>query len=348
MSNWGQTGELREFVSTMEAHLQRLGAPAMKDKAAFLAYQQKQVEDLLAMEAEFRDRLVAEGLAEDLYVRFARYVEEELSSVMSARSYFRERAVAFDGLADAIRHADWKVLITYRINYRFIAWAMAHGVPDTYRDLAARVKKLRHEAVLLLMPLAISRTRIFRGRTPPSHVSLRDQAQVCFEGILTMIDKYVPPPTGFSSVYRSVAINRMVANLIDQYSETLLYFLPNDRRVLYRANKLASKTAARLSAPDFGVLAERVNEDAAGAFRTSEPELASLMAAASYVSADATAGGARRLVGRMAAPEEQAPDVQVESAELRARLRGAIGKLTLMERKILVLRGVLSPADVVE
>jgi hypothetical protein len=361
-----QTGELKAFVATMEANMQRLGAPSVRDKDAFLRYQADQVARMLGLEHRFREALFTHGKAQAVYEAFVLHAFK-LSSILSARSYFRERQDAFlDVLGPALEGNDWRKLAEYRINFRFVGWAMtlpflrAWPQGGTFAAMARRIEKLRGEMVLLLMPLAISRARIFWGRTPASHLSLSDLTQIAFEGLMTAVDKYVPDPvTGFSSVYRGVAIGRITGNLIEGYSQTLLHFFPQDRKILYRANKRVGRMvggadyerlAADLNAHAVEEAEEKTRENpevlAKPAFRTDADEVAGLMAASSHVSADAVVGGARKVVMKMIAPEEQAPDRQAELREGLSRVLESVSELTIMERKMLCLKGMIEPEDV--
>lgn len=156
------------------------------------------------------------------------------------------------------------------------------------------------------------------------------------------------------------------SGIVTSNSQTLLHFYPNDRKVLYRANKLHGRMNKGMSGTDYDAMAKRLNADAvaeaearaaervelgqpagttAPSFQTDAGEVAELMAASSHVSADALVG-ARRAIARMAAPEDQAPDRQAEVSEGVATVRRAARGLSLVQRKMLVLRGMLSVEEV--
>lgn len=353
-------GDLKQVVEEMERCIKKLGAPsAVKQKDEFLEYQHRQLDGLVELELEFRDLLVSKPeLAQTVYEAFALHVEEKLPSILSARSYFRERQTRFvDTLARWLTEPNWRGLATYRINYRFVHWALTTGkLGAVFRRLAKKIERLRHEMVLLLMPLAISRTRMFWGVTPESHQELRDLAQTSFEGLLTAVDKFCPP---FSRVYRAVAIGRSTGALIESYTETLLHFYPNDRKILYRAHKLAHRMDGGAGV-DFERMASRLNSDEQArakeeskkqnktvqpAFKATAEHVSELMSAASHISADALVG-TRRAVGRMVAPADQAPDVQAEQREVRGQLLEAVKQLPLEYRKLLCLKGMIEVEEV--
>jgi len=205
------------------------------------------------------------------------------------------------------------------------------------RELAEQIKQIRTEIVEMNMPLAISRARIFWSRTPKSHLSLMDLIQIASEGLMSGIDKFVPP---FTRVFRAVAIGRMTGNFIEEYSETPIHFYPCDKRKIYRANKLIHKHSEGV---DFERLATEVNVGVDASHTTNSSEIASLMAAASVVSADSTIStdpDAPEPISRFAAPESSRPDVQVEEKDAYLSLAQAIGKLSIFEQKLLKLKGV--------
>lgn len=104
--------------------------------------------------------------------------------------------------------------------------------------LFQKIKDIRDEMITQNLPLAISRARIFWSYTPESHLSYVDLIDIAAEGLTISVDKYVIPPGGYTRIFRSVSIGRMVSGFIEEYSNTLIHFYPNDKNKLYKANKL--------------------------------------------------------------------------------------------------------------
>lgn len=355
-----QTPELADFVKQIDHAIKKVGAPPVTDRVGFLDHQRQQVEGIVEMERRWRDDLIASEHGQVVYELFADHVHT-LSSTMSARSYFRERSTAFPdtlGPALVVGAPDWRALAKYRVNYRFISWAMRQGIlAGEFATLAESIRKLREEMVILLMPLAISRARIFWGRTPASHLSLKDLLSLTVEGFLTAVDKFVPP---FSQSYRSVALGRGTGVCIEFYSETQVRFSPTNRKILYRANKLAGRMS-RLDGIDHELMASNLNAEAVReaiekteetkvvhrpAFETTAQEVADIMAASGYVSYDAVVG-VRRVVGRMVAPADQRPDHLAEVSEGAEKIRAVLPNLSMVQRKLLCMKGMLNVEDVV-
>jgi RNA polymerase sigma factor (sigma-70 family) len=244
-------------------------------------------------------------------------------------------------------------LQNYHFNFPLIALAIskfgANKDPELYR-LYKEIRDLRAQIVEMNMPLAINRARIFWNRTPKAQLSYMDLVQIAAEGLLSAVDKYVLP---FSSVFRSVAIGRMVGNFIENYSETLVHFYPVDKRKIYRANKVAHRFAAGTEL-DYEQIAAQVNDGIdEHEHHTTPSEIADLMAAASSVNSGAYGSV---IEAREAAMDEESssggsdeshdhdhstrPDVLAEQADAYRALTKAISQLSVIDQKILKLKGI--------
>ncbi len=226
------------------------------------------------------------------------------------------------------------------------AAAAARPWPDSCLParLAKRIAEARWELVTLNMPLAISRARMFYGKTPKSHLSFMDLVQHAAEGLISAIDKFELP---YTEVFKGVACGWMTGNFIEAYSETMIHFYPKDKRRIYRANKYRSRFPH--GGYELKDLVAAVNEgmEDEGA-KTTPDEIQDLMAAASTVSSDTKAPGEPEdvpdNVARYEAPEESRPDVQVEASEARAQMLRAAAHLPFHKRKTLWLSGI--PVDI--
>lgn len=331
----------RQFASSLEKAIAACGET---DSDGFLQRQHRQVDTLVAKEKAFKKALIEHRYGERVYRAFVRYICETRRNILDARPYFRERQHIFTRhISSALRNGDLKVLHRFNFNYRFVLftlgaapWKPGSPVARLAREIAA----VRNELVVMNMPLAISRARIFYSRTPKAHLSYMDLIQIACEGLMSGVDKFVPP---FSKAFRAVAIGRMTGNFIENYSETAIHFFPVDKRKIYRANKLSGR-GMELTPEQ---LARGVNKGVEAGHRTTPSEIIDLMAASSTVSADNApndgAGSDEReetLTERLPAPEESRPDVIVEREEAMAQLLLATQDLTILERKLLRLKGV--------
>ena len=308
--------------------------------------QQEQVEELLDAERKFKETILKYRQATDIYKRFLQKVCIENKNILSARPYFRETAVIFSQrITPAIKEENIEVLKTFDINYQFIKFIKQHWLgpfPKRAEQLFQRVHLARTKLIENNMPLAINRAKLFYRKTPKSHLTLMDFIGICSMGLAAGIDKWCGK---YSPVFRSVCIGRMVGNMIDSYSETMLHFYPSDKRILYKAHTIRGRRGIE----EIGELTEAVNNS----FKEDEKEgktvpktdldvseLSALMSAASTVSADATVNDEGYGVYQYTVDDTQ--DIEAKYAEKEAtnQMLTFAKKLPIIHQKVLKLKGV--------
>ena len=328
--------------------------------------QRQQMNHLVALEKDFRLTLQTikwGATGRWIYRRFIAYICDEQKNILDARPFFRERQEVFAAkISKALKARDHEALYPFRVNYRFIMFAIKRAEESAWvkksfkssgklRILADEITDLRKEIVTINLPLAINRAQLFYSRTPRSHISRMDFVGIATDGLMSGIDKYTPSnKEGVNTrQFRSTAIGRMGGNFIEEYSETLLHFYPADKRKLYRANKITGRNVGLL---DYEKLADGVNEVAKkcedGTVKeidnpTTADEIANLMSAASTVSSDSSLPSdpdAPEPIERFAAPEATRPDLIVENHNAMTALATALPVLTLLQAKILRLKGI--------
>lgn len=334
----------RQFAVNLENAIDKYGDLS---EETLVERQRRQVESLVALEKEFRQTLIHHPWGAGAYKAFVRLICEEKRNILAARPFFRERQPVFTAqISKALKKRAYKSLYKFHFNYQFIRFVL--GV---YRwhpnskivNLGKEITRLRTELVEMNMPLAISRARIFWSRTPKAQLTYMDLVQISCEGLMSAVDKFCLP---YTPAFRAVAIGRMTGNFIENYSETLVHFFPVDKRKIYRANKLANRLSKTSEGLDYEALAEAVNDGVDDNHKTNPSEIADLMAASSCVSSDTTSPGAEGevdvppAVERFQAPESTQPDVRYEQAEAMSRLETAFHQLSLMDQKLLRLKGV--------
>ncbi len=340
----------RTFASSLEHEIAKYG----EADVGFDERQKAQVELLVALEAEFRQTLIAHRWGPSTYKDFVKFICDKKANILAARPYFRERQEVFTKhIAQALKNRDAEALYPFAFNYQFVLFAMKSrqwksnrmGTPIV--ELADKITAARVEIVETNMPLAISRARIFSKHASLGALSYMDLVQISCEGLMSAVDKYVLP---FSTSFRNVIIGRIVGNFIEHNSATMLHFYPVDKRKLYRANK----HSGRVVDIEIDDLVEQVNRGKKALHHTDAGEIADIMLAASCVSLEVPAGddreggnpGGSGLYPRVesgqwaVAPEDQRPDVLAENNDSIAQLSQALGQLSIYERKILRLRGV--------
>lgn len=337
-------GNFKKFAKSLEGALQK--HPSIK-KADLLEFQRTQIESIVEQEADFRQHIIESGDPLNVYPKFIDYICNRRRNILAARPFFRERHETFTNfISGALKEKDIVELQKYHFNFPFIALAIREfGCKDdpVLFGLYESIDRLRKQVVEMNMPLAISRVDIFWSKTPKSQLAYMDLVQIASEGMLSAVDKYCLP---FSSVFRSVAIGRMVGNFIENYSETMIHFYPTDRRKIYRANKVAHKHK-NAEDVDYESIAEYVNSDIENPeHQTNANEIADLMAAASclsgaeqsiHVSYDVEESSSESLG---VSEERFRPDVRVEQSDTYKKMREAVKSLPLIEQKLIRLKGV--------
>ncbi len=319
--------------------------------------QQCQVNQLSALELEWRKEIVNSDFCELTYTYFVKYICDDLHNIRAARPYFRERQVGFSTkVSHPLRKRNWRALLRLHPNYNFIHLVMGArrwGKNSKPVKLLEKITKLRNELLLVNMPLAISRTRIFWRKTPNSHMSFMDLLSEAAAGFLSGIDKF---QGAYTQKWKSVVIGRAAGNHIEAYSSTLLHFFPLDKQRLYRANKAMSGRTGRpekgkprrppaLHGPTVGDVLVVVNEKMKKSLHATPEDVESLMAASSTVSGDSLPAASgdepgATILDRQEADEGTRPDVRAESVEATQKMLAAANTLPLLERKILRMRGL--------
>jgi len=334
-----------EFAGVLEREIARtsVGEPDI----SFYEQQKGQVEELIARESAFREALIAHPRGVDVYHAFIRHICDNRKNILAARPYFRVRQETFTAsISPALKGRNPEGMFPFAFNYLFVVFAMSQPWTEAAADrelvrMAHVITAVRTQLIVRNMPLAISRARIFWSRTPESHLSYMDFVQISCDGLMSGIDKFVPP---FGKVFRDVVIGRIVGNFIEQYSETMLHFFPADKRRIYRAHKHIGRQPDGV---DYDEVAEAVNTDVAVEKKTNASEISELVSAASCVSLDlgATTNSEHGYEGMLpsqlaVAPDDTRPDVRAETRSSTQKLVRAMNSLTLVERKLLRLSGL--------
>lgn len=314
--------------------------------------QQQQVEELLDAERKFKETILKYRQATEVYKKFLQKVCIQNKNILSARPYFRETAVSFSKkITPAIKESALdslkaiETIKTFDINYQFIKFIRNSWLgpfPKRAEQLFQRVHRAREILIQNNMPLAINRAKLFYRKVPRSHLSLMDFIGICSMGLAAGIDKYCGQ---YTPVFRSVCIGRMVGNMIDSYSETMLHFYPSDKRILYKAHTIRG----RKGIDEINELTAAVN----ASFKQDElegktipkndinvSELSSLMSAASTVSADATVDDEGYGVYQYTADPTQNIEAAYIHQENLEWLYGLAKSLPLLQRKVLRLKGL--------
>jgi DNA-directed RNA polymerase specialized sigma subunit len=308
--------------------------------------QKEQVEELLDSENKFKLHIMKYRASTWVYEAFWQKICLQNKNILSARPYFRESAITFSKkITPAIKVTDIETLKTFNINYQLVKFIKDNWKgkwDDRMEKLYQRVFVARTKLIQNNMPLAVNRAKLFYRKTPKSHLTLIDFIGICAMGLAAGVDKWNGP---YSPVFRSVCIGRMVGNLIDSYSETMLHFYPSDKRILYKAHSLRG----RRGIDDVTELAEAVKtsfkQDAMEGKsipknKIDASELNSLLQAASIVSADATVNDEGFGVYSFTMDEHQNLEQDLIDKQSTGKMLDLAKKLPILHRKVLLLKGL--------
>jgi len=342
----------RQFALSLERVIAK-NKYAKASEEDVVATQKIQIENLTSLETQWREAVIAHRLGASAYKAFVFHILQERRNILAARPYFRERQPVFTAsISPAFKQADYERLYPFHINWTFISFIMRTiNWPKKSKVflLAQQIKLARTELVELNLPLAISRSRIFWSRTPKGHLSFMDFISISTEGLLAAVDKFVLP---YTPVFCSVAIGRMVGNLIENFSDTMLHFYPTDRRKIYRANKFLSKRVNDKNDWAAPGMVAAVNDGANTKQLTCENEISNLLAAATVLpignSKNQSENGSGGMeckvstghINSLESPEETRPDIATENSELLGALHMATRGLSVFEKKLLRMKGI--------
>jgi len=308
--------------------------------------QQEQVEELLDAERKFKETILKYRQSTEVYKKFLQKICVQNKNILSARPYFRETAVSFSkNITPSIKDDNIELLKTFDINYQFIKFIKKVWLgpfPKRAEQLYQRVHRAREILIQNNMPLAINRAKLFYRKTPKGHLTLMDFINICAMGLGAGVDKWCGT---YTPVFRSVCIGRMVGNMIDSYSETVLHFYPSDKRVLYKANTIRS----RQGITDIKELAQAINKSfeqdalegkSVPKIKVTSDELSALMGGASTVSADATVNDEGYGVYQYTEDTEQNVENSYIERESTSNMLQLARKLGTMHKKVLKLKGI--------
>lgn len=339
------TNEYQNLAAQINARRKQKGLNKL-NKSQFAALQEKMVNDLLAKEEVFKNLIFTFTEGNEAYMKFLNEILEVNGNILTAKPYFREVAETFfEKISGAIRDKDVFTLQKFHINYRFIKFIMDNWVgkvPSKVQKAFDEVTELRAEIVENNLPLALNRAMRHFRKVKRHHLNLLDMIGICTQGLTSGVDKWVGP---YRSVFLSVCIGRMTGDLIKTTSETTIYFYPNDRRVLYHANLLRSREGIE----DRDKIAERLLlEPKLKKLKLTKNGIIELLTASSVISADGNCGDDDEdfNVYSYTKSETETPEEYAEAKDNKTVLMKSMGDLSIMEKKVLKLKGIHIPEEV--
>ncbi len=356
MANKGYFEDENHFKSFSKSLAVRLNRYETLAPRELLHKQRAQLQELIALEKEFREELKKVKETPKILEAFYVHIMEDRGKLMSARPFFRERSTEFvDKISPLLKNKSLSGLLDHDINYFFIKFAIDSGLLKKRfpgHKIFAKIKTLRQEITEQNIPLAISQAKLFWKKTPKSHLSYMDLVQIHVDGLCSAVDKFVPPKRKMSEeeslaaykMFRGMAIGRMVGDRIREYSSTLVRFYSNDKRKIYNANKIA-RFYKEGEHTDFDAIAQRVNEnlqETGATFRTTPTEIANLMSGASHLSGETKIGedSDETILTQYDDLVREEESSFVESDAIKTMRKAIWEYCSIREQKILIMLGM--------
>ena len=182
MARFYTDAHFKLFYANVQLMIMGLDSSADED---FNANQKKHVESLVKAERRFKSILQKHTMGPWVYKQFIEFIVN--NNILAARPYFRERQKKFSsGISPAISKRKYKRLYKFGINYPFIVFVLGlkkWGKRSPITKAAKEVLRIRNDIITANIPLAVSRAKIFRQKTPEGHLQYMDLIQVaCFVG----------------------------------------------------------------------------------------------------------------------------------------------------------------------
>lgn len=310
--------------------------------------QKKDLEDLMAAERNFRDALMNSPRGLKMFDHFIRWIRFEKNDILSARPFFRESASSFsEKVTPCLKEVNAEELSKQKINILFAKWVKDNwrgSFPTELAEAYNEIDKIRTRLIINNMPLAINQAKQFFRKVPLSYIEFTDLIAWSAAGLASGIDKWARDD--WEPLFRSVCIGRMKGNMIESYSQTMVYFYPQDRRILYKANSIKFKEKIE----DIDELAVAVNkafkEAAEKGVRPIKEEVTGaqlrlLLAAASHVGAETSATEDESYTTYSTTADSYDMEEQVIKNDLMKKTYLAAKTLPMIQRKVLKLKGGL-------
>lgn len=309
--------------------------------------QKQQLEELLDAELRFKAEILkCRRQSREIYKKFLQKITKQNKNILSARPYFRESGVNFSkNITPAIKAGDIEKLKTFTINFNLIQFIKKNWLgpfPKRAEVLYEKVETCRRKLIENNIPLAINRAKLFYRKTPRSHLDLMDLIIISCYGLATGVDKWSKPTYSFS--FKPMLIGRITGPTIEQYSQTVLHFFPNDKKIIYRANSIRGRQGIK----DITELTEAVNksfdEDKLKGMgvppKVSVAQLSELLQASSTVSADSVVNDEGVPVYGYTPDSKPNAEDQYINNEEKNSVYLLVNKLPMLHRKVLKLRGL--------
>lgn len=291
--------------------------------------------ELYDKEQAFAAELRSTKAGRDVYLKFIRDISDAQGGMKKARSYFRIRENMYKTTVNrAIREIKPELIFNVPINFRLCSFAITNFTGNTKKlaPLFEEIKSLRDQIISRHLYLSLHKAKVFTKNFYNSSVDFEDLVQVANEALVVAVDKYVMGDD--SSSFHSMAIGRMIADLISNGSfASSVTIGGHAQKKLYRIRKILQNN------PNIN------SREMSAALDIAEEEINDLMGATVYKSfSDPVGADGDMTFGDLLL---ESPDEKITNQEslvidqnLKDVLKEAYGVLSVVQRKILILKGI--------
>jgi DNA-directed RNA polymerase specialized sigma subunit len=324
--------EVKDIIKTYLAELKEESFPV-----AAIEEGNRLFEDLLVLEKTFAKMLRSFPEGRIVYEQFTRMINVEKAHAAKSRLYFRMRESEGKRVNKLIGKPQLRQLHKLPINQRFASFAIT-SIKDCKSDKATKLRNiyadiltLRTSIINQYLPLAFNRAKVFSMKNKTTAMQFEDMVQVANEALLLAVDKYVPEGKIYK-FHHVVKITVLGHLLIHQGAHDSSATLGNQgQKKLYRIRR-----ALELN-PDANT------KELAVILKMKENEIIDVVSAVKYLSLDQTVfeeederlGDRENFI-----QNEHNQEDFIEDYELKVKVREAAGLLSVLEKKVLALKGV--------
>lgn len=299
---------------------------------------------LCSLETQFSKKLRSTADGRKVYEKFVYKINRMKGGIKVAKPYFRERQDVFSETVNrAIRENKPEMMYDIPINYKFVRYAMENitkvdkkgrpvDPPKKIVELHESIKVTREQIISKYLHLALNKAKVFSKSMYIGYSDFSDILQLANEALVLAVDKYVVDDN--SSSFHVMAIGRIVGHLIAYGSapSSATIGLHNQKK-LYQIRKLMQKN------PGIN------NKEMAEILKIAEKEIDELIEATKYSSLDqpVNADMEDSSLGDFVADqkcETNNPHSNTEHSQLVSMLYSKMDQLSIIEQKVLKLKGI--------
>lgn len=300
---------------------------------------------LCNLEVQFSKRLRSTAEGRKVYEKFVYKINRMKGGIKVAKPYFRERQDIFSETVNrAIRENKPDMMYDIPINYKFVRYAMENITTKTDKEgnvikpskkiieLYEDIKITREEIISKYLHLALNKAKVFSKSMYIGYSDFSDVLQLANEALVLAVDKYVVDEN--SSSFHVMAIGRIIGHLIAYgASPSSATIGLHNQKKLYQIRKLMQKNP--------GIK----NKEIAEVLKIAEKEIDELIEATKYSSLDQPVNSDMEdsSLGDYIPDqkgEQNNPHSNTEHSQLVGMLYSKMDQLSVIEQKILRLKGI--------